>query len=103
MAQAIIKTGGKQYSVNEGDLLRDEKLEGNPGDNVVFDEVLWLGGDKPKFGTPTVKGAKVEGEIVDQGRGKKLIVFKFRRRKRSRTKAGHRQAFTAVKITGVKA
>ena len=103
MAQAIIKTGGKQYSVKEGDLLRVEKLEGNPGDNVTFDEVLWLGGDQPKFGTPTVQGAKVEGQIVDQGRGKKLIVFKFRRRKRSRTKAGHRQAFTAVKITGVKA
>jgi large subunit ribosomal protein L21 len=103
MAQAIIRTGGKQYSVSEGDLVRVEKLEGNPGDSVTFDEVLMVGGDTPKFGKPTVSGAKVEGEIVDQGRGKKLIVFKFRRRKRSHTKAGHRQAFTQVKITGVKA
>jgi large subunit ribosomal protein L21 len=69
----------------------------------VFDQVLWLGGEKSRFGAPTVKGAKVEAQIVDQGRGKKLIVFKFRRRKRSRTKAGHRQDFTQVKITGVKA
>jgi large subunit ribosomal protein L21 len=103
MAQAIIRTGGKQYTVNQGDLLRVEKLAGNAGDKVVFDDVLMIGGDNPKFGAPTVSGATVEAEIVGQGRDKKVIVFKFRRRKRSRTKAGHRQAFTEVKITGVKA
>lgn len=102
MAHAVIRTGGKQYRVTEGDLVRVERLGGNPGDKITFDEVLFLGGDAPKFGKPLVDGAKVSGEIVSQGRGKKLVVFKFKRRKKYRNKAGHRQDFTAVKITEVK-
>jgi large subunit ribosomal protein L21 len=101
MAYAVIRTGGKQYRVAEGDTVQVELLAGNPGDKVKFDDVLMIGGDAPKFGAPLVAGAAVEGEIVQQGRGPKLIVFKFRKRKRSRRKAGHRQGFTAVKITGV--
>lgn len=103
MANAVIRTGGKQYQVKEGDFVRIEKLAGDPGSKITFDEVLMVGGDKTKFGNPLVSGAKVEAEIVAQDRGDKLIVFKFRRRKRSRKKQGHRQYFTQVKITGVKA
>jgi large subunit ribosomal protein L21 len=101
MAYAVIRSGGKQYRVAEGETVKVELLAGNPGDKVKFDDVLMIGGDSPKFGTPKVAGAAVEGEIVQQGRGPKLIVFKFRKRKRSRRKAGHRQSFTAVRITGV--
>lgn len=103
MANAVIRTGGKQYQVKEGDFVRIEKLAGEPGSKVTFDEVLMIGGDQPKFGSPLISGAKVEAEIVSQDRGDKLIVFKFRRRKRFRKKAGHRQYYTQVKITGVKA
>ena len=103
MANAVIRTGGKQYRVAEGDLLKVEKLAGDPGSKVTFDEVLMVLGDKPQFGKPLVSGATVEAEIVAQDRGDKLIVFKFRRRKRYRKKQGHRQYFTQVKITGVKA
>lgn len=102
MATAVIRTGGKQYSVAEGATIRVEKLEGSPGDKVEFGEVLLVTGDQPKFGKPTVAGATVEGEIVAQERGEKLIVFKFRRRKKYRRKNGHRQNYTAVKITGLK-
>jgi large subunit ribosomal protein L21 len=102
MAHAVIKTGGKQYRVAEGETIQVEKLAGSPGDKVQFGEVLMLAGDTPKFGTPLVSGATIEGEIVAQGRGEKLIVFKFRRRKRYRRKAGHRQSFTAVRITSIK-
>lgn len=101
MAHAVIRTGGKQYRVTQGDLVRIEKLEGDKGDKVTFDEVLFLGGDAPKFGSPLVSGAKVSGEIVAQGRGEKLVIFKFKRRKKYRRKAGHRQSYTAVKITEV--
>ena len=103
MTHAVIRTGGKQYRVAEGDLLKVEKLEGAAGDKISFDEVLFLGGDEPKFGAPFVQGAKVSGEIVAQGRGEKLVIFKFKRRKKYRRKAGHRQSYTAVKITEVKA
>jgi large subunit ribosomal protein L21 len=103
MSQAVIRTGGKQYRVAAGDTIRVEKLEGAPGAKVEFSEVLFVAGDAPKIGKPTVKGAKVEGEIVAQEKGDKLIVFKFRKRKRYRRKAGHRQKLTSVKITGVKA
>jgi large subunit ribosomal protein L21 len=101
MANAVIRTGGKQYRVAPGDVLRIEKLEGTPGDKITFDEVLFLGGDSPKFGAPLVKGAKVSAEIVAQDRGEKLVIFKFKRRKKHRRKMGHRQYFTAVKITEV--
>ena len=103
MASAIIKTGGKQYSVSEGDVLRVAKLAGNPGENIAFEEVLMVGGDQPKFGKPTVSGAKVEGQIVSHGRGEKLIVFKFKRRKKYHRKNGHRQDYSEVKSTGIKA
>jgi len=101
MATAVIRTGGKQYRVTEGDTLRVEKLAGSPGDKVAFEEVLLVGGDEPKFGRPLVDGAKVEGEIVTQDRAKKIVVFKFKRRKKHRVKAGHRQDYTAVKITSI--
>jgi large subunit ribosomal protein L21 len=101
MAHAVIRTGGKQYRVAQGDLVRIEKLEGTPGDKITFDEVLFLGGDSPKFGSPLVSGAKVSAEIVSQGRGEKLVIFKFKRRKKYKRKNGHRQSFTAVKITEV--
>ncbi|UJR84221.1 50S ribosomal protein L21 [Sandaracinus amylolyticus] len=100
---AVIKTGGKQYRVTEGDRLRIEKLPGDVGASVTFDEVLMVGGDKVAVGTPIVKGAKVTAEIVAQDRAKKVIVFKFRRRKNYRRKRGHRQPFTEIKITGVSA
>ena len=100
---AVIKTGGKQYRVNEGDRLRVEKLEGAVGDFVEFPEVLMLGGEAVSIGKPLVKGAKVSAQIVNQGLGKKIIVFKMRRRKRYRRKNGHRQPFTELKITAVSA
>ncbi len=103
MAYAVIRTGGKQYRVAEGDTLQVELLKGNPGDKINFDQVLMVSGDSPNFGKPLVSGASVQGEIVRQLRGPKLIVFKFRKRKRSRKKQGHRQNLTAVKITGVSA
>ena len=100
---AVIKTGGKQYRVAQGDRLRVEKLPGEPGAKVTFDEVLMIGGDKVAVGAPLVKGAKVSAEIVAQDRAKKIIVFKFRRRKNYRRKRGHRQPYTELKITGITA
>lgn len=101
MSTAIIRTGGQQYRVSEGETIKVEKLAGEPGSKVEFSEVLLIGGDSPKVGKPLVSGAKVSGEIVAQGRGEKLVIFKFKRRKKYRRKAGHRQAFTAVRITGI--
>lgn len=101
MAYAIIRAGGKQYKVAEGDTVRVDLLSGAAGDKIKFDDVLMIGGDAPKFGKPLVAGASVEAEIVGQTKGPKLVVFKFRKRKRSRKKAGHRQSLTAVKITKV--
>jgi large subunit ribosomal protein L21 len=98
---AVIKTGGKQYRVAAGDKLRVEKLPGNVGDMITFGEVLMLGGEAIKLGAPLVIGAKVEAKIVAQDRDKKIIVFKFRRRKNYRRKNGHRQPFTALEITNV--
>ncbi len=100
---AVIKTGGKQYRVTEGQKLRVERLPGNPGDAVSFDQVLLLGGDSPKIGQPLVKGASVTAEILGQNRAKKIIVFKLRRRKNYRRKQGHRQPYTELKITGINA
>jgi len=100
---AVIKTGGKQYRVSEGQRLRVEKLPGAEGDKVTFSEVLLVGGDTPKVGQPLVQGAAVSAEITGQGRGPKIVVFKFRRRKNYRRKAGHRQPFTELKITGISA
>ncbi len=100
---AVIKTGGKQYRVSEGDTLRVEKLDGDVGAKVEFDEVLMIGGDKVAVGKPTVAGAKVEAEIVAQDRAKKIIVFKMKRRKNYRRKQGHRQPYTELRITGISA
>ena len=98
---AVIKTGGKQYRVSKGDNLRVEKLPGNVGDAVTFDQVLLVGGEALKLGKPLVGGAKVEAKITAQGLGKKLIVFKFRRRKNYRRKNGHRQPYTALEILNI--
>jgi large subunit ribosomal protein L21 len=100
---AVIKTGGKQYRVSEGSRLRVEKLSGEAGAKLEFSEVLMLGGEKLTVGKPFVRGAKVTAEIVAQKLDKKVIVFKIRRRKRYRRRAGHRQPFTELKITGISA
>jgi large subunit ribosomal protein L21 len=103
MAHAIFKAGGKQFRASEGDRVRIPTIEGAAGDKITFSEVLAVGGDNPQFGMPTVKGAKVEAQILQQGLDKKLVVFKFRRRKRYMRKAGHRQSFTEVQIIGISA
>ncbi len=101
MATAVIRTGAKQYRVAAGDVIQIEKLVGNPGDAVVFSEVLAVGDDTMKFGSPLVAGASVKAEILSQDLGEKLIVFKFKRRKSYRRKNGHRQKYTSVKITSI--
>ena len=98
---AVFKTGGKQYRVAPGQKLLVEKLVGNEGEDVTFSEVLMVGGESTKIGTPRVPNAKVSAKIVAHGRGKKLVIFKFRRRKNYRRKTGHRQPFTEVLITGI--
>ncbi|MFA3915627.1 50S ribosomal protein L21 [Ruegeria hyattellae] len=99
---AVLKTGGKQYKVQAGDILRVEKLAADAGEKVQFNEVLMLGGDAPVVGAPFVDGAAVQAEVIDQIKGEKLIHFVKRRRKHSsqRTK-GHRQKLTLVKITDI--
>ena len=99
---AVIKTGGKQYSVAAEDTITVMSLAGEPGDKVTFAEVLMLVGDgDTKFGAPFVAGASVVGEIVAQARGPKVISFKKRRRQNSKRKRGHRQDLTTIKITGL--
>jgi large subunit ribosomal protein L21 len=101
---AVIKTGGKQYRVKQGDVLRVEKLDGEKGGKVEFDQVLLVAGengDDIKVGSPLVAGAKVMAEVMGQGRGKKILVYKYRRRTAWRRRAGHRQDFTALKITDI--
>ena len=97
---AVIKTGGKQYSVAEDQTIRLGKLVAKPGEIVTF-PVMVLGGDKPSIGTPTVAGALVAGEVVEHTRGETIIVFKKRRRQNSRRRRGHRQDFTVVRITEI--
>ncbi|WP_298817721.1 50S ribosomal protein L21 [uncultured Roseibium sp.] len=99
---AVIKTGGKQYTVAADDLLKVEKLEAEAGSTVTFDEVLMVGNDTDTtVGAPTVEGASVVAEVVEQGRGRKIIIFKKRRRQNSRRRNGHRQSFTLVKVTDI--
>jgi large subunit ribosomal protein L21 len=98
---AVIKTGGKQYRVVAEDVLRVDRLEGEPGTVVKFGEVLVVGGDTPTVGAPTVAGATVAGELLDHVRGPKVIAFKKRRRKNSRRKRGHRQEYSLVRITEI--
>ncbi|XKF15876.1 50S ribosomal protein L21 [Halomonas sp. BLK-85] len=101
---AVIKSGGKQYRVEEGQTLKLEKLEIPTGETIEFDEVLLVAeGDDVTVGVPLVEGAKVSAEIVDHGRAKKINIIKFRRRKHSMKRQGHRQWFTEVKITGISA
>src|SRR5512141_1453188 len=100
---AVIRTGGKQYKVSEGDLLRVEKLEGAVGDTVELNEVLMVGGEKVTIGTPLVPSASVVGKIVQQGKDKKILVFKAKRRKDSRKLNGHRQLRTIIKIEKINA
>ncbi|MBQ9633368.1 MAG: 50S ribosomal protein L21 [Lachnospiraceae bacterium] len=100
---AIIATGGKQYKVSEGETVCVEKLEGEEGTEVSFDEVLIVSGDDFKVGNPTIAGASVKGTIVEQGRAKKVIVYRYKPKKGFHKKRGHRQHFTKVKITGINA
>ncbi len=95
---AVIETGGKQYRVQPGDLIQVEKLTGGAGEQVNFDRVLLIGGESVQVGGPSVAGATVTGTIVEQTKGSKIIVFKFKRRKMYRRKQGHRQKLTAVRI-----
>ncbi|MCY4472448.1 MAG: 50S ribosomal protein L21 [Kistimonas sp.] len=99
---AVIKTGGKQYRVTEGDTLKVEKLSANEGDTVEIDQVLMLAsGEEVAIGTPLIEGARVSAQVVTQGRGKKINIVKFKRRKHYHRQAGHRQSFTEIKITGI--
>jgi large subunit ribosomal protein L21 len=100
---AVVKTGGKQYKVRPGQLVRVEKLEGAVGDSVALDDVLLIGGgDALKIGRPQLEGASVQAQIVEQGRAKKIIVFKKKRRKGYHKKQGHRQYYTQLRIGDIK-
>jgi large subunit ribosomal protein L21 len=102
MKYAVIRTGGKQYRVSEGEVVKIEKLTGDVGEKVTLADVLFVGGDgDAKIGSPLVPEAKVTGEIVGQGRAKKIIVFKKKRRKSYSRQRGHRQYQTALKITAI--
>lgn len=99
---AVLKTGGKQYKVNEGDVIQVEKLDGNVGDTITLDQILMVGEEeKLEVGAPMLDGSSVSAEIVDQFKDKKILVFKKRRRKKYRRKNGHRQQQTRLKITGI--
>ena len=99
---AVIKSGGKQHRVVEGETLKLEKIEVETGGTIIFDEVLLVGeGDSVKIGEPVVAGAKVTAEVIDQARHKKVNIIKFKRRKHHMKRAGHRQWYTEVKITGI--
>ena len=98
---AIIKTGGKQYRVQENDVLKVEKLNAAVGETVTFDEVVAVGGDKLQVGTPLVEGCAVQAEVLEQGKNEKVIIFKYKAKKDYRRKNGHRQPYTLVKVTGI--
>ncbi len=99
---AVVKTGGKQYRVQEGDVVRVEKLDGEVGKNVTLDEVLMVGDEKAvTVGEPVVKGAKVTAEVLDQRKDKKIVVFKKKRRHNYRRKKGHRQEITVLRVTKI--
>jgi large subunit ribosomal protein L21 len=101
---AVVNTGGKQYKVQQGEVLRVEKIAGEVGSPVTFDRVLMFSdGENVSIGQPVLENVAVEGHIVEQGKAKKIIVFKYKRRKRYRRKKGHRQEFTAVQIDNIKA
>jgi len=101
---AVISSGGKQYKVQEGEILRIEKLSGDVGAPISFDNVLMFSdGENVNVGTPVLSDVSVQGHIVEQGKAKKILVFKYKRRKRYRRKQGHRQQFTAIKIDSINA
>ena len=101
---AVIKTGGKQYRVQQGDVIFVEKLDSQADDAVTFDEVLLVGDDnETQVGTPFVKGAKVEGKVLAQVKSRKIVVYKYKAKKNERKKQGHRQPYTKVEITAVNA
>jgi large subunit ribosomal protein L21 len=102
MKYAVIRTGGKQYRVSEGDLVKVEKLDGQVGEEVTLDDVLFIGDNGAvKIGAPVVANAKVIGEIINQGKAKKVMVFKKKRRKSYSRQRGHRQHLTTLRITGI--
>ena len=98
---AVIKTGGKQYRVAAEDVIRVDRVNGQPGEIVEFGEVLVVGGDTPQLGMPTVAGATVAGEVLQHSRGDKVVAFKKRRRKNSRRKRGYRHEFSVIRITEI--
>jgi large subunit ribosomal protein L21 len=98
---AVIKTGGKQYKVEEGDTIRVEKLTAEKGDTITFNEILMIGGEEYVVGSPVIDGAQVSATVVRQFKDKKVIVFKMKRRKRYHRKQGHRQELTEVRITSI--
>lgn len=98
---AVIKTGGKQYRVAAGDVIKVEKLDGEVGETVDFSEVLMVGGDQPKIGAPTVDGAKVSAEVLEQGKADKVLIFKKKRRHKYRRTRGHRQHQTVLRISDI--
>src|SRR5471032_2356021 len=98
---AVIKAGGKQYRVAAEDVIRIDRVTGEPGEVIEFGEVLLLGGDTPQIGAPTVSGAMVAGEVLQHTRGEKVIAFKKRRRKNSRRKRGSRHEFSVIRITEI--
>lgn len=101
---AVVITGGKQYKVREGETLRVEKIEGDIGSSVAFDRVLMFSdGENVNVGTPDLENVSVSGQIVEQGKSRKVLVFKYKKRKRYRRKMGHRQPYTAVKINAIEA
>ncbi|MCI8373526.1 MAG: 50S ribosomal protein L21 [Lachnospiraceae bacterium] len=100
---AIIATGGKQYKVSEGDIIKVEKLGAEAGETVVFDQVLAVNNGELKVGAPTVDSAKVTATVVEEGRNRKVIVYKYKRKTGYHKKNGHRQAFTKVKIESITA
>jgi large subunit ribosomal protein L21 len=101
---AIVNTGGKQYKIQQGDILRVEKIPGEVGSSVSFDNVLMFSdGTNVSIGRPVLDNVAVKGHIIEQGKAKKIIVFKYKRRKRYRRKLGHRQQYTAIKIDSIEA
>jgi len=100
---AVIATGGKQYKVSEGDVIKVEKLGVAAGETVTFDQVLLVGGDDTKIGTPTVAGASVTASVLEEGKDKKVVVYKYKRKTGYHKKNGHRQLFTKVKISKINA
>lgn len=98
---AIVKTGGKQYCVEVGKKISVEKLDVEVGNEVTLDEVLFIGGDKVEIGAPFVKGAKVKAKVLEQGKGKKIRIFKYKAKSNYRRRQGHRQPFTLLEVTAI--